>query len=126
MCDDQRHLLILGRDLGDFLQAKRTKNKRPCRSDEIYCVRCRTPRKPAGDMADYAPFSPTSGLLSAICPQCDLMIYKRVSWLALQQVCTLLDVTITQAHSRIGDSTPPSLNSDLKPGASSHVNAQPE
>jgi hypothetical protein len=39
--DDRRPMLILGRDLVAFLQARRVKNKRPCQPGEIYCMRCR-------------------------------------------------------------------------------------
>jgi hypothetical protein len=53
--DDRRPMLILGRELGAFLQARRTKNKRTCQPGEMYCLRCRIPRMPAGDMADYLP-----------------------------------------------------------------------
>jgi surfactin synthase thioesterase subunit len=51
--DRKRPMLILGRDLAAFLKARRLKNKRKCQPGEIYCVRCRTPKNPAGDMADY-------------------------------------------------------------------------
>ena len=51
--DDRRPMLILGRDLVAFLQAQRAKNKRTCQPGEIYCVRCRAPKAPAGAMADY-------------------------------------------------------------------------
>ena len=49
-CDGRRPPLILGRDLAAYLQARRTKNKRPCQPSEIYCVRCRAPKRPAGNM----------------------------------------------------------------------------
>ena len=52
--DDKRPMLILGIDLAAFLQARRTKNKRPCRPGEIYCVRCRAPKFPAASMAEYS------------------------------------------------------------------------
>ena len=52
-CDSKRPMLILGRDLPAYLQARRTRNKRPCKPGEIYCVRCRAPKRPAGDMAEY-------------------------------------------------------------------------
>ena len=48
-CDSKRPMLILGRELAAYLQARRTKNKRPCKPGEIYCMRCRAPKKPAGD-----------------------------------------------------------------------------
>ena len=49
--DDRKPMLFHGQTLATFLQAKRTKNKRPCKPGEIYCVRCRAPKVPAGDMA---------------------------------------------------------------------------
>lgn len=70
-CDERRPTLILGQDLTLFLQARREKNRRPCRPGEIYCVRCRSPKSPAGNMADYQPITDTLGNLMAICPDCD-------------------------------------------------------
>src|SRR4051794_40028535 len=54
-----RPLLIHGRDLAAFLLARRSNSKQPCRPGEIYCVRCRAPRAPAGDIADYVPLAGT-------------------------------------------------------------------
>ena len=51
--DDKRPMLILGHVLAAFLQARRVKNKQTCKPGELYCVRCRAPRSPAGNMADY-------------------------------------------------------------------------
>jgi len=48
--DDKHPMLILGSDLVAFLQARRVKNKQSCRPGELYCVRCRAPKFPAGDI----------------------------------------------------------------------------
>lgn len=77
--DLRRPLLILGCDLRAFLLERRRKNKRPCLPGQIYCVRCRLPREPAGDLAEYQPVTATQGNLVGICPNCDTMIYRRVS-----------------------------------------------
>lgn len=90
--DDRRPMLILGRDLAEFLNARRAKNRRTCKPGEIYCVRCREPKAPAGDMADYEPVTQTSGNLVGICSTCDTMIYRRVSLVKLAQVCGHLEV----------------------------------
>jgi hypothetical protein len=124
VCDNQRPTLILGRHLRDFLQTKRTKNKRPCRPGEIYCVRCRVPRSPAGGMADYEPSSDTAGAIVGICPACETLIYRMVTLAKLDQVRGELDITIPQAHSRIGDTADPFVNSDFKAGAPTHVKTQ--
>ena len=111
--DDRRPMLILGRDLVAFLQAKRVKNKRPCLSGEIYCVRCRAAQTPAGAMAEYQPVTATSGNLIGICPSCESMMFRRVSFAKLVQVGAQLDITLMQALPHINESTQPCVNSDL-------------
>ncbi len=111
--DDRRPLLILGRDLVTFLQAKRVKNKWPCQPGEIYCVRCRVAQKPAGEMAEYQSVTSTMGNLVGICPDCESMMYRRVNFARLVQVGASLDITMTQALPRINESSQPCVNSDF-------------
>lgn len=111
--DDRRPMLILGRDLVTFLQAKRVKNKRPCQPGEIYCVRCRVAQKPAGEMAEYQSVTSTMGNLVGICPDCESMMYRRVNLARLVQVGANLDITMTQALLHINESSQPCVNSDF-------------
>jgi len=90
--DGKRPMLIHGRELAEFLQARRQQNKRKCRPGEIYCVRCRAPRVPAGNMADYEPQTDVLGSLIGICPSCDCVIYRRVNVTRLEEVRGELDV----------------------------------
>ena len=78
--DNLRPTLILGRDLRQFHQERRTKNKRKCLPHEVYCLKCRKPQVPAGDMADYIPITETKGRLISLCPECESLInqYKRL------------------------------------------------
>lgn len=112
--DDKRPMLILGKDLAAFHQARRTKNKRKCQPGEIYCVRCRAPKSPAGNMADYRIITEKIGNLQAICPDCNRIINRKVSLAKLEQVRGKLDITLPQALQHITDSNQPSVNSDLK------------
>jgi hypothetical protein len=112
--DDKRPMLILGRALFEFLQTRRAKNKRPCQPDEIYCLRCRIPQHPAGDMAEYQPVTTTTGNLIGICPTCETMMYRRVSLAKLDLFRAQLDIGLAQALPHIGKSTQPCVNSDLK------------
>lgn len=93
-CDARRPTLILGEELALFLQSRRAKSKRPCAPGEIYCMRCRTPRNPAGEMAEYQPKTDSFGNLVGICPQCESMMYRRVSLTKLPQIRGNLDITI--------------------------------
>ena len=99
--DDRRPSLILGRDLMAYLQAKRIKNKQTCQPGQIYCVRCRAPKAPAGDMAEYQPLTTTLGNLVGICPSCNAMMYRRVNLMKLTQVSANLDLTLPQVLSHI-------------------------
>jgi hypothetical protein len=112
-CDSKRPTLILGRDLAAYLQARRTKNKRPCQPGEIFCVRCRAPKQPAGDMAEYQPITEQLGNLEGICPDCDLMIYRRASMAKLAEIRGKLDITFAEAQRQVNESEQPSVNSAL-------------
>jgi len=115
-CDSKRPILILGRELAAYLKARRTKNKRPCKPGEIYCVRCRAPKNPAGSMADYTPITETFGNLEGLCPDCDGMIFRRASLAKLAQIRGELDITITEAERRVSKTDPPTVNSDFSQG----------
>lgn len=115
--DNRRPMLVLGRDLISFLQTRRAANKRPCQAGEIYCLRCRAPQSPAGNMVDYQPVTTVAGNLVGICPTCDTMMYRRVNLGRLREVCANLDVTLPQPLQHIDESSQPSLNSDFEIGA---------
>jgi len=111
--NDRKPYLILGADLVEFISVKRTKHKRKCEPGQIYCVRCRAPKAPVGAMADYLPTTDTLGSLCGICPDCDLMMYRRVSLAKLHAVRGDLDVTMTKASLHIGKSPEPFVNVDF-------------
>lgn len=115
-CDEKRPILILGHALAAFLQARRVKNKQPCKPGEIYCVRCRAPKVPAADMAEYSPVTEKVGNLIAICPDCNSIMNRRVSLAKIWQVQGEMDITFPQAMQHIVESTKPTVNSDLREG----------
>jgi hypothetical protein len=110
--DARRPILILGRDLAAFLQLRRAKKKRPCGPGEMYCMRCRVPRTPAGCIAEYQPRTESLGNLVGICPECEAMMYRRVSFTKLEQVRGRLDVSITEAERHISERRAPTVNSE--------------
>lgn len=65
-------------------------------------------------MADYLPLTATSGNLVGICPVCDSMIYRRVSYARLEEVQGNLAVRLSGALEDIDESSKPSVNSDIK------------
>lgn len=116
VCDDRRPALILGRELAVFLQARRVKNKRSCQPGEMYCLRCRKPQKPADNMVDYQAVTEKVGNLVGLCPVCTAIMNRRVGVTKLALVRGQMDISFPQALEHIGDSSQPSVNSDLKRG----------
>lgn len=114
--DNKRPLLVHGLDLIVFLQARRVKRKHRCQPGEIYCVRCRAPRQPAGQMAEYRPLSTTLGSLIGICPSCESMMYRRVNPAKLEQTRGNLEITMAVAQRHIGDSSEVIVISDFSEG----------
>jgi Helix-turn-helix domain len=85
--DKKRPTLILGRDLQAFFARRRTANKRPCRVGEMYCLKCRAPRVPAGGMVEVATGSATTANLVAICERCETLMYRRVNFAKADAIC---------------------------------------
>ena len=56
-----RPILIHGSELREFHDARRKNRKQKCRAGELFCLKCRAPKRPAGDMLDYLPMSLVSG-----------------------------------------------------------------
>lgn len=123
--DQRRPVLVLGSMLAAYLRARRTENKRPCRPGEIYCMRCREPRVPAGTNVRYHPITPTQGNLVGLCPSCSTGLFRRVSVANLGQFDGILRVTLPRAGEHIGESAQPSVNSDYKKDAEDHASASP-
>jgi|SRR5271163_2127794 len=111
--DDRRPLIIHGEDLRGFIDARRHK-KQTCRPGEFFCLGCKAPRRPAGDMTDYILKTASRGLLRGICPICDGFIHRAASLSTIAQKAGGLDVAFPKAQQRLDDTTSPLSNVDLK------------
>ena len=98
--DDRRPTMMRGVDVRAFLEARRAKSRQPCGPTEMYCLKCRAPKTPAGLMADLEVRGPTSGRLVGICPDCNRMLYRMVN-LAQDRV----DESKNADHTRTGTAT---------------------
>jgi excisionase family DNA binding protein len=111
--DDRKPALIRGLDLAEFLKSK-AKPKQSCPPGHCYCVKCRSPQRPDGAMADYIVITTTSGNLRGLCPTCGNLMHRRTSYAQLQVVRTQLDVTVVERSPRLRDSRQPSTNGHLQ------------
>jgi hypothetical protein len=110
--DDKRPFLIHGADFQAFMKAREPIKQR-CKPGEFYCLRCRTPQRPDGDMAEYHPRTALRGLLSGICPSCGRMIYRATSLAKMEQISGGLDVAYPKAGQRLSDTSSALSNADF-------------
>ena len=93
--DDIRPLLILGTDLKVFIRDLRKGNKHKCKPSEIYCFKCRTPRKPNLETIKFSQQSSGIGRVFAMCSVCDSKVNKYFSWRRLDAIRSELLVEST-------------------------------
>jgi hypothetical protein len=110
--DDQRPTLVRGDELRRFLAHRRARAKQACGPGRIYCLPCRAPKVPAGNMTECLKTGDTTGALRGICPDCDRMIHRRVNLRKLAAVCGDLDVTVTKAGPRLEETAKANVNCD--------------
>ncbi len=92
---DKRPFLILGGDLTDYLEARRSDRQR-CLPHQFYCFGCRTPRDPAFGEVEYHGVNATGGNLRALCATCATVMHKRISSTALHALNQQVTVQIRQ------------------------------
>lgn len=114
--DDQRPTLVLGVHLVDYLKARRQSRKRPCKANEMFCVRCKEPKRPVEGLIEYVSITESLGNLIAICPACCGIMNRRTSLTKIRTISQEMEISFPQALKHIVESIKPSLDSDLKRG----------
>lgn len=110
---DRKPFLIRGTALQDFLRGKRTGGRSKCELDQLYCLKCRAPREPAGRFVLYRAVTEAGGNLEALCAVCETRMFKGLSSSDLPALRLLVDVLLPEAERDIGDTAVPSLNGDF-------------
>ena len=125
MNDDRRPALFLGSEVRRFLLEERKSRKRPTPAGQIFCFKCRAPRIPADNEADYRPRTLTSGNVEGICSVCGTMMYRAVALARLEATRGNLRVKFLEGHLRISARPAPSLNPDSEDHSKSHEKTLP-
>src|SRR6478752_5433191 len=99
--DDRRPILILGRQLASFVHARRQHRRQRCSAGELFCFKCRKPRRSLDGKAEYLPTTDDTGNLRAACSHCGTRMYRRVSLRRLAASVGDLRVALPQAQQRI-------------------------
>ena len=111
--DDKRPVLIRGDSLNRYHREARQSKRQVCGPAEIYCLGCRKPRRPAGDIADLIKKG-SINMLIAICPDCDCVMTQRVNAERLRVFCGKITISPQLDSAPIEESTEPSLDCSLK------------
>lgn len=115
--------LIDGKDLKAFLGLRRRTAKVKLALHHLYCLGCKSAQAPAGKFADYTQNTPTTGMLSALCPNCECVINKIVRQSDLDAIRARIEVTIQQADTRLVPLHDTPLNVTFSEESQSHVKA---
>lgn len=110
---DKRPYLILGASARDYLQKQRLKDKRKCGQDELYCVKCREPSKPAENFVEYQPCGAGKGRITGLCSACGGIVNKFVSSEVLASYAAVFDLALPKGMEHIRDRGKPLVNSDF-------------
>ena len=62
---------ILGAELIRYIEDKQAKKSVKMALDQMYCFKCKEPRKPLWAMVDYIPINGTRGRLTGLCEACE-------------------------------------------------------
>ena len=92
--NETRPVLIQGAILREFISEQNKKQKRPCAENEMYCVSCREPKIPLGDMVDYEPRDEQKGCLVGLCPSCESSMNRFASLSSIERISKKLEVNI--------------------------------
>jgi excisionase family DNA binding protein len=109
----RRPYLILGADLVAFLKARRAAQKRKCGPGEMYCLKCRSPRKPAAGLLEHRVYSPSRGSIIGICTDCGTLMHRIVSARRAASVAAEFNMQLEHRHESLSGSATPSPNCHL-------------
>lgn len=88
----QRPFLILGCELREFLNARRSQSKASLQFDQLYCFTCKAARKPLGLMVDVHQQSVKTARLEGLCEVCGGICNRMISHAQFAHILSIFDV----------------------------------
>lgn len=77
--DSLRPILVLGEDLADFFERRRSATRQPCGEGLFFCMRCRAPRHPIDPAVRHFGVGQLVARIQARCGQCGALMNRFVS-----------------------------------------------
>lgn len=100
--DDQRPPLVLGSELKAWLKAKWFARKQKCNPDELFCFKCRKPRKPGPGTLYIIPRNEKTLSITAQCSVCDTRMNKVGSQAKISEIEETFHALIHQVQHLAG------------------------
>jgi hypothetical protein len=88
----------MGFALKKFIANRAAKSRQSLKEDEVFCMRCKAPRKPFGMMADYVPINLVRGRLETLCECCEGRCVRLVSASAIARLSEKMDIAMNGAR----------------------------
>ncbi len=111
--DRRRPLLVHGAALKAFLAERQRSRRCKCQHGELYCCRCRAPRKPWGNTADVTFRTSKIANLTALCCDCGTLMHQTISRSELPKLALTIDLK-TLASERLNGCADAGVNGDFK------------
>ena len=112
--DTNRPILFHGATVRAFLANRNSSRKQPCPPGTFYCFRCRAPRPPAQNMADFVLMVPGSGNLRALCECCETLMHRRTREADIERIMPGCTVQFARGQPSLSGRRAPSLNCHFK------------
>jgi hypothetical protein len=97
--------IFRGVDIIAFLKQREKRRRAPCGRGRMYCFRCKTPKVPAFDEAEFWPDGAKLGSLVGLCPDCAATMNRRTSLANLKAAAGNLTIAIKRVDSRLVETT---------------------
>jgi hypothetical protein len=105
--DDRKPQLIHGTDLFQFLSGRQRARKQHCAPDEMFCCRCRVPRRPAGRRVVADRRNESQLMIRGVCEICGTRMNRGGLLTRLLEVERLF--TVTTAPPRLEETSDPAV-----------------
>jgi hypothetical protein len=110
---NHRPTLFRGVDIIEYVRSRADGRKQRCGPGRLFCLRCKEPKRPAAGMLEFRADAGTLGTLTAICPSCTGLMYRRASLRTLAAAAGGHPVSMQSGLVRLGETTGPHCRDHL-------------
>ncbi len=110
--DQHKPYLIRGSDLFDFLNKRQKQRKVSCQPNELYCFKCRAPRRPLNESIQITKRNNCRLKIEGCCFICNTKMFRDGALSKLDEFRKIFSIEL-QSQEHIVECELPSVNSDI-------------